>query len=71
MAIFSFYLARLRNLCIDPARDRPSQFAGIRTDANFTIIGEPLVIFCQPAADMLPHPEALPMIYRYYTTAGF
>ena len=58
MADFSFYWHDYETFGIDPARDRPSQFAGIRTDANFNIIGEPLVIFCQPAADMLPHPEA-------------
>ncbi|WED23288.1 exodeoxyribonuclease I [Vibrio sp. JC009] len=42
----------------NPATDRPSQFAGVRTDMNFNIIGEPLVIYCQPPADYLPSPEA-------------
>lgn len=41
-----------------PAKDRPSQFAGVRTDMDFNIIGEPLVIYCQPPADYLPTPEA-------------
>ncbi|HFQ4953908.1 TPA: exodeoxyribonuclease I [Vibrio vulnificus] len=41
-----------------PAKDRPSQFAGVRTDENFNIIGEPLVIYCRPPADYLPAPEA-------------
>jgi len=41
-----------------PAKDRPSQFAGVRTDQDFNIIGEPLVIYCQPPADYLPSPEA-------------
>ncbi|MEH0666074.1 exodeoxyribonuclease I [Vibrio scophthalmi] len=41
-----------------PAKDRPSQFAGVRTDMDFNIIGEPLVIYCQPPADYLPAPEA-------------
>ncbi|SDG96168.1 Exodeoxyribonuclease I subunit C [Vibrio xiamenensis] len=41
-----------------PAKDRPSQFAGVRTDMDFNIIGEPLVIYCQPPADYLPSPEA-------------
>ncbi|USD39970.1 exodeoxyribonuclease I [Vibrio sp. SCSIO 43135] len=41
-----------------PAKDRPSQFAGVRTDADFNIIGEPLVIYCQPPSDYLPSPEA-------------
>ncbi|WP_194435090.1 exodeoxyribonuclease I [Vibrio fluminensis] len=41
-----------------PAKDRPSQFAGVRTDMDFNIIGEPLVIYCQPPSDYLPSPEA-------------
>lgn len=42
----------------DPVRDRPAQFAGIRTDEELNIIGDPLSIFCKPADDMLPQPEA-------------
>lgn len=42
-----------------PALDRPAQFAGIRTDAEFNIIGEPEVFYCQPADDYLPQPEAV------------
>lgn len=41
-----------------PAQDRPSQFAGVRTDEDLNIIGEPLMIYCQPAPDSLPKPEA-------------
>ena len=41
-----------------PAVDKPSQFAGIRTDEELNILGEPLMIYCQPAADLLPKPEA-------------
>ncbi|MGK2960148.1 MAG: exodeoxyribonuclease I [Candidatus Malihini olakiniferum] len=41
------------------ARDRPAQFAGIRTDMDFNIIGDPLVIYCQPTDDYLPEPEAV------------
>lgn len=43
---------------IDPARDRPVQFAGIRTDEDLNIIGEPLNIFCRPSPDTLPHPTS-------------
>ncbi|SIQ24695.1 Exodeoxyribonuclease I subunit C [Aeromonas sp. RU39B] len=43
---------------ISPSRDRPAQFAGIRTDLDFNVIGEPLVIYCKPPADYLPSPEA-------------
>jgi len=41
-----------------PAVDKPSQFAGIRTDEELNILGEPLMIYCKPAADLLPKPEA-------------
>lgn len=42
----------------NPRVDHPSQFAGVRTDENLTIIGEPLVEYCQLSADYLPHPQA-------------
>lgn len=42
----------------DPRRDRPSQFAGIRTDLDLNIIGEPIELFCQQPSDFLPHPDA-------------
>ena len=41
-----------------PARDRPSQFAGVRTDEALNIIGDPLVLYCKPSRDVLPHPIA-------------
>ncbi|MCV6588982.1 MAG: exodeoxyribonuclease I [Marinobacterium sp.] len=42
----------------DPRRDRPLQFAGIRTDAELNIIEEPVMFYCRPAEDLLPHPQA-------------
>ncbi|MEJ8848132.1 exodeoxyribonuclease I [Variovorax rhizosphaerae] len=39
-------------------RDRPAQFAGIRTDAELNEIGEPLMLYCKPAPDFLPSPES-------------
>ena len=42
-----------------PALDRPAQFAAIRTDNDFNIIGEPEVFYCKPADDYLPQPEAV------------
>jgi exodeoxyribonuclease-1 len=39
-------------------RDRPAQFAAIRTDAELNEIGEPVMLYCQPANDFLPDPEA-------------
>ncbi|MCB1935272.1 MAG: exodeoxyribonuclease I [Nitrosomonas sp.] len=43
---------------VDPRRDRPMQFAGVRTDEAFNEIGKPLVIYCKPARDVLPQPIA-------------
>ncbi|WP_136255489.1 exodeoxyribonuclease I [Onishia niordana] len=42
----------------DPRRDRPSQFAAIRTDADFNEVGAPIDVYCKPADDYLPHPQA-------------
>ncbi|ARD60086.1 exodeoxyribonuclease I [Kosakonia radicincitans DSM 16656] len=42
-----------------PALDRPAQFAALRTDADFNVIGEPEVFYCKPADDYLPQPEAV------------
>lgn len=39
-------------------RDRPAQFAAIRTDAELNEIGEPLMIYCRPADDYLPDPQS-------------
>ncbi|MBB1269463.1 exodeoxyribonuclease I [Shewanella sp. SR44-3] len=43
----------------NPAKDRPSQFAGIRTDLDLNIIGEPETFYCKLATDYLPSPEAI------------
>ncbi|MHA6203700.1 exodeoxyribonuclease I [Dyella soli] len=42
----------------DPWRDRPVQFAGIRTSLELEIIGEPVMFFGKPPREMPPHPEA-------------
>ncbi len=41
-----------------PRRDRPAQFAAIRTDAELNEIGEPIMLFCRPANDFLPDPQS-------------
>ncbi len=43
---------------ISPRRDRPSQFAAVRTDAELNQIGEPIMLYCRPAADYLPDPQS-------------
>lgn len=42
----------------DPARDRPLQFAGVRTDEALNVLGEPLALYCRLSTDILPHPMA-------------
>ncbi len=42
-----------------PKRDRPAQFAGVRTNAELQEIGPPVMHFCKPAPDTLPDPEAV------------
>lgn len=42
----------------DPVRDRPVQFACVRTDLELNVIGKPTTLFCQPAPDHLPDPVA-------------
>ncbi len=41
-----------------PRRDRPAQFAAIRTDADLNEIGEPIMLYCRPAPDFLPDPQS-------------
>ncbi|OEY67853.1 exodeoxyribonuclease I [Marinobacter sp. X15-166B] len=54
----SFYWHDYETFGVDPVHDRPSQFAGVRTDLDLNIIDDPLVIYCQPSDDYLPSPEA-------------
>ena len=54
----TFYWHDYETFGVDPSKDRPSQFAGLRTDDNLNVIGEPLVIYCQPQKDILPAPQA-------------
>jgi exodeoxyribonuclease-1 len=54
----SFYWHDYETWGADPRLDRPAQFAGLRTDLDFNPIGPPLVLYCWPADDVLPHPDA-------------
>ena len=58
MSEFSFFWHDYETFGRVPRRDRPSQFAGVRTDADLNEIAEPVMQFCQPAPDGLPDPEA-------------
>ena len=54
----SFLWYDLETFGRDPRRARIAQFAAIRTDAELQPVGEPISLFCQPASDLLPSPEA-------------
>ncbi len=43
---------------LNPMTNRLAQFAGIRTDEELNIIGDPLMIYCKPADDFLPDPTS-------------
>lgn len=42
----------------DPQKDRPCQFAGVRTDLDLNLVGEPITIYSKPCEDYLPAPAA-------------
>ena len=54
----TFYFHDYETYGTHPGRDRPAQFAGIRTDVELNPIGTPLMIYCQMPVDYLPDPEA-------------
>ena len=55
---FSFFWHDYETFGLVPRRDRPAQFAGIRTDADLNEIGAPVMHYCKPADDYLPDPES-------------
>ena len=58
MTNFSFFWHDYETFGRVPRRDRPAQFAGLRTDAALNEIGDPVMVYCQPAPDSLPDPES-------------
>ncbi|MDO8718794.1 MAG: exodeoxyribonuclease I, partial [Polaromonas sp.] len=58
MAPHTFLWHDYETFGLNTRRDRPSQFAGIRTDAELNEIGEPRMLYCQPANDYLPDPAS-------------
>ena len=58
MSEFTFFWHDYETFGRVPRRDRPAQFAGVRTDAQLNEIGAPLMLYCQPTPDFLPDPEA-------------
>lgn len=55
---FTFLWHDYESTGLNPRRDRPTQFAAIRTDSDLNEIGEPINILCKPLPDMVPHIEA-------------
>ncbi|MBX3620044.1 MAG: exodeoxyribonuclease I [Rhizobacter sp.] len=58
MSTLSFFWHDYETFGRVPRRDRPSQFAGVRTDADLNEVGEPVMVYCKPAPDFLPDPES-------------
>jgi len=58
MASHTFLWHDYETFGLNTRRDRPAQFAGVRTDAELNEIGEPLMIYCRPARDYLPDPAS-------------
>jgi len=58
MAATSLYWHDYETFGVDSRRDGPAQFAGLRTDQDLNLVGDPLVVYCRPPTDRLPAPEA-------------
>jgi len=54
----TYYWHDYETFGLDPARARVAQFAGVRTDLDLNIIGEPLIQYCKLSEDALPNPGA-------------
>ena len=58
MSDLTFFWHDYETFGVVPRRDRPAQFAGVRTDADLNEIDEAVTLYCQPADDSLPDPES-------------
>ncbi len=63
-ATIYLFVSRLRNLWHAPRVDRPAQFAAIRTDSEFNVIGDPKSFTASPLMTIYPSLEQY--YYRYY-----
>jgi exodeoxyribonuclease-1 len=54
----TFYFHDYETWGADPKKDRPAQFAGVRTDLALNPLAEAQMWYCQLAPDYLPHPVA-------------
>ncbi len=54
----SIFWYDLETFGLSPFSDRIAQAAGIRTDLDLNVIGDPVELFCKPSPDYLPSPSA-------------
>ncbi len=54
----TFYWFDYETWGISAQWDRPAQFAGLRTDSDLNVIGQPTMLYCQLSPDYLPDPGA-------------
>jgi exodeoxyribonuclease-1 len=59
MAASTFFWHDYETFGREPRRDRPAQFAGVRSDADLNEVGEPVMLYCRPGPDSLPDPESV------------
>lgn len=55
----SLYWYDLETTGTRPGQDRIVQFAGVRTDLDLNIVGEPVTLFCRLSDDVVPSAEAM------------
>ena len=55
----TFYWHDYETWGVNPQLDRPSQFAGLRTDLELEPCARPLRLYCQPSQEFLPQPMAV------------
>ena len=54
----TYYWHDYETFNLNAQRAHAAQFAGVRTDEDFNIIAEPLVLYCKPNLDSLPDPDS-------------
>ncbi|WP_348250817.1 exonuclease domain-containing protein, partial [Salmonella enterica] len=55
----TFLFDDLETFGTHPGLERPAQFAALRTDNDFNVIGEREEFYCKPADAYLPQPGAV------------
>ena len=54
----TFYWYDYETFGLNRRKDRPAQFAGLRTDMTFQPLTQGDVLYAKPASDYLPNPES-------------